>query len=333
MAFNFNTTKVQGRNVVTVFLDGDLLTAGEDNPNFKQIVTQCLDGSTDGLRELFQPAIFVSATFQKITERVELRGGTIYLDEQPVDNSLTAQVKRFMDEQRDPDEWRSLVAYFERVQANPLEHSRQQLFEWVRNHDVTITPSGKLIAYKGVYSRQSTDDFGAKWQSGISGTATVNGREVTGKIPYDVGYEVTMPREAVAHDPNEACSYGLHVGTFAYARRWGNGTTLKVEVDPADVVSVPANHNGEKIRVCKFTILEVTEAEDTRAFADDIGDDPDDFYLDEPEAWDEVDETEFAQVVSAPLGKDPQTGQFTKGNPCGGAERGPLGRFVKRTTG
>ena len=281
MSLQFNVTKVQGRNVITAFIDGQLKTAGEDNPNFQQILSQCLAGDDAGLLDLFDPAKLVAETFEKISDRVSLKGGVLFLDGDPVDNSLSRQVKRFMDEGRSPSEWAYLVNYFERVQQNPQEDSREQLFDWVAAHDVTITADGLLKAYKGV-SRRS--DGLSPWESGFSGTAIVNGEVFTGRIPYDIGDEVEMPRSEVTHDPAAACSAGLHVGTFAYAQSYAQAAMLEVLVDPRDVVSVPHDGGGAKIRVCRFTILDVTEKEDTRALADDVdlyGYEYDDEYDDE----------------------------------------------------
>jgi acyl carrier protein len=46
----------------------------------------------------------------------------------------------------------------------------------------------------------------------------------------------------------------LHVGSLEYAKGWGQRVVL-VEVDPADVVSVPSECSCQKLRCCKYVVL------------------------------------------------------------------------------
>jgi hypothetical protein len=56
-----------------------------------------------------------------------------------------------------------------------------------------------------------------------------------------------------------ACSAGLHVGTYDYALRFTR-FVIEVLVDPRDVVSVPTDCNDQKMRTCKYLVMDhVTE--------------------------------------------------------------------------
>jgi hypothetical protein len=70
-----------------------------------------------------------------------------------------------------------------------------------------------------------------------------------------------MPRNQVNEDPNQTCSYGLHVANFDYASGFGSGHMLEVEVHPADVVAIPVDYNQAKMRVCKYKVIGVVEQE------------------------------------------------------------------------
>jgi hypothetical protein len=73
-----------------------------------------------------------------------------------------------------------------------------------------------------------------------------------------------MQRSAVEHNPARACASGLHVGTWEYASSFGNGVTAVVKVNPRDVVSVPTDCNGQKMRVSRYKVVEyVDEAHNT----------------------------------------------------------------------
>ena len=63
-----------------------------------------------------------------------------------------------------------------------------------------------------------------------------------------------MPRSEVDENPDNHCSSGFHVGAWEYASSFGERVVL-VEVDPADVVSVPNDYNAQKCRVTKYKVL------------------------------------------------------------------------------
>ena len=122
----------------------------------------------------------------------------------------------------------------------------------------TYDEDGYLMLYKGVKS-----DGKGGYESVASGTAWVNGEKVVGHIPASVGDVITMPRSEVSDDPNVACHAGLHAAARDYALGYARqGTMLTMRVDPADVVSVPADSAQQKMRVCRYEVVEL----DTEAF-------------------------------------------------------------------
>lgn len=253
---------------VTVFVDGDVLVAHSSHPNFAAIVGLLTtgEGTSDELADLFDASIAAAKKFDRLSERVTVANGHVYLDGDEIHNSLTSAIVRFLSE--GVDDWKPLVAFFENVQANPERHSREQLYDWLDAHDFTITTDGSIVGYKGVSS-----DGNGGWRSGFQGTAIVDGETITGHTPYAVGSTVEMPRGAVAHDPSAACSTGLHVGTYNYAHGYASGALLKVAVNPRDVVSVPTDAAGEKVRVCRLRVLEVIDAPETSVLDDGEWDD------------------------------------------------------------
>jgi hypothetical protein len=72
-----------------------------------------------------------------------------------------------------------------------------------------------------------------------------------------VGNIVEVPRSQVDDNPNNTCSHGLHVATMSYASTFGSGDDkiLDVEVSPSDVVAVPTDYDGTKMRVCRFKVV------------------------------------------------------------------------------
>jgi hypothetical protein len=250
--------------VITVMIPGDPKVADSTHPNFAKIKDVCLASmrgepsmTTDELVELFDVSVAVKRGFSRLSERVTVENGEVCLDGDPVESGLTKQIVRFLDE---GESFEPLVNFMEKIAGNPNDHSRDQAWDWLNNHDFTITDDGDVVAYKGV-----TSDGKGGYRSGYSGHAFVDDEEVHGHVPNYVGAVVTMPRSEVAHDPSTACHSGLHVGTFRYAKSYAQGAMLRVLVNPRDIVSVPTDARGEKIRVCRYVVDSIIDAPDTAA--------------------------------------------------------------------
>lgn len=239
-----------GSNIV-VFVPGYApQVAHSTHPNFEAILDAVRAGD-ESVVDLFDVAATVGAKFERLTERISVRHGKLYLDGVEVNNALTKQVLRFMDEGED---FLPLVKFFENVQANPNEHSREQLFEWLDRRDFTITPDGMIVGYKGV----AVTDKG--FESIHSGEAIVDGEVVKGRIPTNIGSIIEMPRDQVQWDPSVGCHRGLHVGTYEYAAGFARGALLEVHVNPRDVVSVPTDSDAAKMRCCRYVIVDTLDA-------------------------------------------------------------------------
>jgi hypothetical protein len=257
---------------ITVFVSGRTpLVAHSSHPNFEKILEGALAGD-ESVSDLFDVALTAATRFERLTERVTTSNGRLYLDGVEVNNALSAQVVRFIGE--GVEDWKPLVNFFENVQANQNEHSREQLYSWLNDRQFTITPEGNIVGYKGVQKKLDSDEL----VSINSGSAIVDGEVHSGYIPNQIGSVIEMPRDQVAHDPGTGCSTGLHVGTYEYANSFARGALLEVHVNPRDVVSVPTDCNFQKMRVCRYRVVGVIDAPHTVPV---VGDYDDSLYDDE----------------------------------------------------
>jgi hypothetical protein len=268
----YSIVRNEGTVAVTVIRPGEQpLVAGTGHPNLDAILEGVVkdDESVIALFDLSQTA---AEKFERLSERVTVENGRLYFDGDEVDNSVATQVVRFIRE--GVEDYKPLVKFFENVQQNPNEHSRTQLYDWLDARDFTITNEGHIVGYKGVAVIGTQGAEGGESEPTIfeslrSGRALVNGEVKNGRIPQKVGDVVEMPRSQVAHDPSTACHAGLHVGTFEYASGYNRGALLEVHVNPRDVVSVPTDASGEKVRVCRYTVVGTLDAPYTSAFLDE----------------------------------------------------------------
>ena len=235
---------------LTVYVPGKetLVASPESHNNFDELVRLAQAGD-EAVYDKFDVGRVIAKKFTDVVEgRVAVRGGTVYFDDDPVDNAITEAILRFHEA---GDDFAPLVKFMENVYANPQEESREQFYRFVDKHGLTINSDGEVVLYKAVVK-----DTDGKYKSNHAGEAYVNGEYVKGRIPNAVGDVITMGRSDVAFDPNTACHAGLHAGTYDYARWFlNNGTVMHVLVNPRDVVSVPHDASSQKVRVCRYKVI------------------------------------------------------------------------------
>lgn len=254
------TADVEGVSNVTAIDDGLVMIADRRHPRFKEILAAIKEYTYRGymfvvpddqvvaFRNLFDLSRGIEELFQ-LTPRVTVRGGSLFFDDKRVDDVLSNHVVRGVKDGLDKSAYMPFVHFWERVQANPSEHSRENLLRWLMAAEFTITEEGFIVGYKGVRK-----DFTSR----TAGPGIVNGVETSGHLDNSVGNVVEIERDYVTADPRVHCAQGLHVGTWGYANGFSD-IVVEVWVDPADVVSVPNDHNGQKMRVARYEVVGVLE--------------------------------------------------------------------------
>ena len=143
----------------------------------------------------------------------------------------------------------NFIAFLDAVEFNPSYRVREHLFDFLDYGQLPITEKGTFLARKVVDA-----DFFDYFSHSIN---------------WAPGETPTMERKDVDDDPNRTCSAGLHIYNRDYGRQFmaSGGKFLVVEIDPADVVSIPVDYNNTKMRVCKaFVLQEITNEDDPEFF-------------------------------------------------------------------
>lgn len=250
---------------VSVFIGRENFTALPDHPNFGRLV-QYLRTATEPdptyVRDLLDVSIALTKNFTVLSERVSIRAGQVYFDGDKQDGSIVNAIVNFY--QQGNENFAPLVQFMEKISLNPMEHSREQLFDYLSKHNFAICQDGDFIAYKKVWGKRSDQE--GSFLSDHKGDGIVNGVEFTNShLPNQPGTVVEMARSKVVHDPNNACSYGLHVANWRFAKSFSGDVMLRIKVNPRDVVSVPRDSSNEKMRVCRYLVLGEAEIEDRTA--------------------------------------------------------------------
>lgn len=223
-----------------------------------------------------------------LSSSLSIRDGHIFFGDQRLEETLANHMMSLLDEQNAPKDekmWRSYVKFLDNLHQNANEDIRKQLFRWMEYENKAgngfgITEDGCLVGYKGCGGTLLEP------MSKFTGFAIVDGVEYNGHIPNKVGSVVQMPRSTVQNDPSIGCSVGLHVGTRDYAVQWAP-VLLLVKVNPRDVVSVPYECDSQKMRVCEYTVLKVTDASEEHKMyhGEEISNDDDYNVLSASEAY------------------------------------------------
>lgn len=244
------------------------LVATRSNPGFHDIVAalEAPEPDPQEVKALFFPEEAMTRGFARVARilrggadrevaagiRVGRAGG-VTVDGTPVDPVLSRAILRYWKDEESRDDLRPLVRFLRKVTQNTSPDVRAQLYTWLDHQQFSLASDGDIIGYKYVRS-----DLTSSWEG--RETVRVDGVEHVGHIPHTVGAVVEMDRALVDDNPDRPCSVGLHVGTSEYVR--GSGAVhLLVKVNPADVVSVPTDYSGQKMRCCRYEVVSETHRE------------------------------------------------------------------------
>lgn len=273
-----NIVREQGKATsATVFHRGRVYVAATDHPNFASIIEALEQGRPPKeVIDLFDASSVIARGFRtarklisavadslsgenrelaKVARAIEVKDKRIFFMGEQVHGAMADTILRFQREGN--EDYLPIVRFMAKVMENPNEHSRQHLYNWMKNKSFVIHEDGDIIAYKGVRSHDKSG-----YLATTNGPGLINGKAKSlGLEAQGVGDVVSMPREHVTFDPHQGCAAGLHVGTWEFASSYGN-KMIEVKLHPKDVVSVPTDSGWQKMRVCRYTLLrEVTVAD------------------------------------------------------------------------
>lgn len=229
---------------LTVIIDGgsQILTARNDNPKWTEIIEAAKQENETRLLQLLSlKAVVAEYSEGELTidaSGVLYRGKPLH----------TVDANRVMAFLREGLPYKPIANYILRKMKNPSARAISEMYPFLEHGNMPLTPEGKIIAYKGVQN-----DFysvhGNKNTVVIQGVVSEDGR-----ILNRIGDVIEVERSSVDDNFNNGCSFGLHAGSLAYAKGWGPRVVL-VEIDPADVVSIPSDCSFQKLRCCKYKVI------------------------------------------------------------------------------
>lgn len=148
-----------------------------------------------------------------------------------------AIINRILDMQNKRKPFDNMLKFLDNLAANPDIIAINELYLFLSDCDMPITDDGHFLAYKKI-RKDYTDCY-------------------TGTICNKIGSLVTMLRENVDNDRTRTCSNGLHFCAKGYLPHFSSSDDIvvAVKINPADVVSIPADYNNMKGRCCKYYVV------------------------------------------------------------------------------
>ena len=227
----------------TVFYGGQLYSVSPDHANYNAVCEAIRGDQLDLVPDLCDLRTAVrkwmrtafSGDFKMVGDMLRYKDYTFGLN-------VTEKALSMIDAGNNA---KPLLNFLAKVCLNPSNVAREELLLFCDANGFMITSDGNIVAYKAV--REDYLDI-------YSGTKR-----------YMVGDVVSMDRGAVDDRREQTCSRGLHFAAHSYAQMFGSGRDgshmMAVEVDPADVVSIPNDYANQKGRAWKITVIAELEQE------------------------------------------------------------------------
>lgn len=238
------TAKSIVNETITLIIDNgkQIITAKSDHPKWTEIRTAFASGNNALLESLVSiKSVVESYSIGKLS----VNSAGVTYDGRPMHTVDSQRVMAFL-KQNLP--FQPIANYIEKKAKNPSKRAIEEMYDFLENQNCPLTESGNFIAYRGV-----NDDYWSK--TGNTETVVLQGEvDKEGRIKNSIGATIEVERSSVDDSPENDCGAGLHIGSLEYAKGWANRVIL-VEVDPADVVSVPKNCGCAKMRCCKYKIV------------------------------------------------------------------------------
>jgi hypothetical protein len=218
---------------ITVVLDGERHSINAGNTLFSKALDAYKADDWDAFVACVNPTIRLKSLYASY-EGIEVKDGNLYVFGDPVHSTLANRVLSFLEHGLDCVH---LFKFILKLNLNPSKRAVDELYTFLEHRALPITDNGNFLAYKAVRA-----DYTDKH---------------TGKFVNTVDAVLEMPRNKVDDDKNVGCSYGFHAGTVEYAKDFmdRNGHLMIVEINPADVVSIPTDCQFQKLRTCKYKVV------------------------------------------------------------------------------
>lgn len=259
MTVNFSLVQTGTDSSLVILTDKGAEVVPQSHVQFVALRNLLISGEAtqENVAELLDAQNSVQNRIKHLSDRVAVNeNNELTFDGEVLDTALSRHILSLVREVGEQG-YLPFVRLLEKLALNPNPLSRIHTYRWIDAAKLTITEDGDIVGYKSVKDTFFSHTSGENevTVTDLDGNVLWQG---TGYVPNNLNTFVTMKREEVDPHRDVLCSNGLHIATWDYASSFcGGGTIVKVIVDPADVVSIPSDHGDQKMRACKYKVVEL----------------------------------------------------------------------------
>ena len=273
------STSISTNSITVVVIDdfgNKVYTLARSHPNYDAVLEAVRNNDEASIHSLCN----VAKSIENFAEgKVRVENGHVYYGNLLLEGIIVERILGFI---KDKLPVTPLLKFINKLYENPSSRAISELYKFLEHKNMPITPDGNFLAYKGVQS-----DYFSKTAGNIE---VLQGTVVDGKIFNGVGETIIVKRNQVCDNKDVGCSKGLHAGSVKYATDFGaGGKVVIVEINPADVVSIPTDCECQKLRACAYKVVGEFEVP--------LNDNYCDAYYNDEDADDEVDGEVTAEDV------------------------------------
>ena len=223
-------------NAVVVVINNKQYTLSKGNIGCDALIEAIKEGRWEDVPALASPVVAVRKFSNGFVDVID---GQVTYDGQPIHSVLSQKILDMFEQGFDIQ---PLTNFMQNLYANPSKRAVDELFGFLESGNMPITEDGYFLAYKKV--REDYTDVHS------------------GKFDNSVGKVVSMPRNQVDDNKDNTCSAGLHFCSFDYLKSFGGSRIMILKINPADVVSIPSDHQQQKGRTWRYTVIGEVPAEE-----------------------------------------------------------------------
>ena len=223
-------------NAVVVVVNNKQYTLSKGNIGFDALIEAIKEGRWEDVPSLASPVVAVRKFSNGFVDVID---GQVTYDGQPIHSVLSQKILDMFEQGFDIN---PLTNFMQNLYTNPSKRAVDELFGFLESGNMPITEDGYFLAYKKV--REDYTDVHS------------------GKFDNSVGKVVSMPRNQVDDNKDNTCSAGLHFCSFDYLKSFGGSRIMILKINPADVVSIPSDHQQQKGRTWRYTVIGEVPAEE-----------------------------------------------------------------------
>ena len=218
---------------IFLLLDGKEYSINAGNSSFSKALEAYNAKDWESFIYIVNPEIRLKSLYASY-EGIEVKDGNLYVFGDPIHSTIAKRVISFIEHGLDCVH---LFKFILKLNMNPSKRAVDELYTFLEHRALPVTDNGNFLAYKAVRA-DYTDKYSGKFLNTIDSV-------------------LEMPRNKVDDNKENGCSYGFHAGSVDYAKNFmdRDGHLMLVEINPADVVSIPTDCQFQKLRTCKYKVV------------------------------------------------------------------------------